>query len=81
MNPECKAVFCFPCACFRLPTTEHDNHWHRPQCPHYPTGTNPARVIKGEKFREKCSECKKSGKMCVPPANLARIRRFALAEY
>lgn len=81
MNPECKAVFCFPCACFRLPTTEHDNHWHRPQCPHYPTGTNPARVIRGEKFKEKCSECKKLGKMCVPPANLARIRRFALAEY
>ena len=81
MNPECQAVFCFPCACFRLPTMEHDIHWHRPQCPHYPKGTNVAKIIKGEKYKEKCSECKKLGKVCAPPKNLARIRRFALAEY
>lgn len=83
-NPECKVAFCFPCACLRSPTMEHCNQWHRPQCPNYPKDVTPAqiaKIIKGEKKHAKCTECMRLGKRCDPPPDLARIRRFALAEY
>lgn len=84
MNPDCKAVFCFPCACLRIPTIEHCNSYHRRQCPHFPPGETPAqtqKILKGEKMKDKCPECKRLGRRCDPPPDLARIRRFALTEY
>jgi len=84
MNPECRTGFCFSCACLRQPTMEHCNQWHRLQCPNYPKDCTPTqirKIIKAEKIQAKCTECQRLGRMCEPPPDLRRIRRFDLEEY
>jgi hypothetical protein len=84
MNPGCNVEFCFPCASLRVPITEHCNSWHRRQCPNFPAKETPAQTTKfvsETRASDKCPECKRLGRRCDPPADLARIRRFALAEY
>jgi hypothetical protein len=75
INSKCLAEFCFECACLRLPTLHHGNHYHRSDCKHYfPPGEEP------DEFKPDCPECHKTGELCSPPELLAEPRRFQVGE-
>lgn len=73
----CGVDFCFKCAAIRSPTMEHGNHYHRPECKFF------AALPEEDKDRYKpevCTECKRLGVLCKPPAQLATPRKFAKGE-
>ena len=61
---NCKKDFCFRGSCKRTPTIEHGNHYHRPSCKYFSEFTG------ADEVQEKCTECKKLGKICPRPIAL-----------
>jgi hypothetical protein len=75
LNPECSIDFCFRCSCIRSPTLVHGNHFHRPICKWYAKFDG-----EDDKYDEKCTECKKAKKLCLPPKDLKVPRMVAPDE-
>ena len=69
INQDCKASFCFVCACMRSPTTIHGNHYHRKACRFFSNygGEDDA-------YDERCSECLRERKLCSRPKDLRTNR-------
>lgn len=63
----CKHEFCWTCMADRQPIAAHGNHYHLPSCKFYAAEYKPSRSE--ERFLpDQCSQCKKRGRACSPPA-------------
>lgn len=75
LNPNCKASFCFKCACIRSPTLAHGNHYHRPQCQDFSEYNGDDDV-----FNPDCLQCQKGNILCSRPKDLRVPRKVAPDE-
>ncbi|KAL4486369.1 hypothetical protein ABPG72_007155 [Tetrahymena utriculariae] len=74
---ECKTELCFTCVCLRIPTTQHDNQFHRRECPY-----SDKRIPGNIKFEKNCSECNKNQKVCeVPPDFSEYLQQIVIAKF
>lgn len=61
MTCICGKEFCWSCLADRTVILHHGNHYHNPDCRFYVPYNGAA------EFVEKCPECKRNGKACLPP--------------
>jgi hypothetical protein len=69
---SCKNDFNYCCSSRRSPAFVHGVHYHRPSCKYIDEDNKKfiASGCQGDKFDEKCEECKRLGRLCDLPKDL-----------
>lgn len=68
---KCSTEFCFECSCYREPTLNHGNHFHRVDCKFYFPKVDmkkKGKICFEDEFEpKKCKLCEKNGRACKRP--------------